>query len=419
MAFPTTPTNGQIATVNGITFSYASATNSWTRVSSALYNIANVVITSNANVGNLNATNNVTGSIGNFSGNVFAGGIVGTTYYGQINLGTTSVNLNRASASQTFTGIGIDGTATTATNAINTQITANTNAGTAYVTFVDRTTGNTAQNATTSLTFNPSTGNLTTYGMFTTTGVYWSGNGAAFSSSPGGTTSQIQYNSSSTFAGATNFTYTAASGNVVIGSNTQSTSTSTGALISVGGHAIQSGNLYIGGSGGNALVTTGNTWSGGWIIPVTANASYNIGSTTSWWNVIYGKATQAQYADLAENYQADAEYAPGTVLVFGGECEVTTTTLTHDTRVAGVVSTEPAYLMNAVQGNVAVALTGRVPCQVRGPVNKGTVLVTSNVPGVAEALNDSMYRPGCILGKSLGQINDSSIQTIEVVVGRF
>jgi hypothetical protein len=72
-----------------------------------------------------------------------------------------------------------------------------------------------------------------------------------------------------------------------------------------------------------------------------------------------------------------------------------------------------------MQGNVAIALTGRVPCRVKGTVAKGTVLVTSDVPGVAEAVNNSMYRPGCVLGKSLGQINNTSIQTIEVVVGRF
>ena len=419
MAFPTTPTNGQIATVNGITFSYASATNSWTRVSSALTNIANIVITSNANVGNLNATNTVTGSTGNFSGNMFAAGIVGTTYYGQVNLGTTSVNLNRASASQIFAGVGIDGTATTATNAINTQLTANTSAGTAYVTFVDKTSGNAAQNATTSLTFNPSTGNLTTYGMFTTTGVYWAGNGAAFRSSPGGATGQIQYNSSSTFAGASNFTYTVASGNMVIGSNTQAISNDTGALVIEGGVGVD-GNIYIRGSAGNAIVATGNVNVYGSIVPFGwASGTGNIGSPGRAWNTVFAKATSAQYADLAENYQADAVYTPGTVLVFGGTHEVTTTDLSHDTRVAGVVSTEPAYLMNAMQGNVALALTGRVPCRVKGPVAKGTVLVTSDVPGVAEAINNSMYRPGCVLGKSLGQIDNTSIQTIEVVVGRF
>lgn len=419
MAFPTTPINGQIATVNGTTFSYSSSTNSWTRVSSALYNIANIVITSNTTTGNLNATNNVTGSTGNFSGNVFAAGVVGTTYYGQVNLGTTSVNLNRASANQTLTGIGIDGTATTATNAVNTQLTANTSAGTAYITFVDKTSGNAAQNATTSLTFNPSTGNLTTYGMFTSTGVYWAGNGAAFSSSPGGATGQLQFNDASTFAGATNLVYYSATGNVYLSTNTQSTSVTTGALVIEGGLGVDS-NVYINGSAGNSIVATGNVNVFGNIVPFGwVSGTGNIGSPGRAWNTVFAKSTSAQYADLAENYQADAIYNPGTVLVFGGTHEVTTTNLSHDTRVAGVVSTNPAYLMNAMQGNAAVALTGRVPCRVKGPVAKGTVLVTSDIPGVAEAVNTSMYRPGCVLGKSLGQINNTSIQTIEVVVGRF
>lgn len=154
------------------------------------------------------------------------------------------------------------------------------------------------------------------------------------------------------------------------------------------------------------------------IIP-NANLTYNLGSTTAWWNTFYGVSTQAKYADLAENYQADSVYKPGTVLIFGGDCEVTTTTVTHNTAVAGVVSTNPAYLMNAANGNVSLALTGRVPCLVKGPVLKGTVLVTSDIPGVAEALNDSLFRPGCILGKSLENILDNSIKTIEVVVGRF
>ena len=122
---------------------------------------------------------------------------------------------------------------------------------------------------------------------------------------------------------------------------------------------------------------------------------------------------------MAENYVADDSYSPGTVLVFGGEQEVTVTTVSHDTRVAGVVSTNPAYLMNAASGNVAVAMTGRVPCQVLGPVNKGTVLVTSNTAGVAQALDNNQHQPGCVIGKALEQIDGTHIKTIEVVVGRF
>ena len=136
-------------------------------------------------------------------------------------------------------------------------------------------------------------------------------------------------------------------------------------------------------------------------------------------NYLIGTATQALYADLAENYEADDNYAPGTVLIFGGEAEVTIATRSHDTRVAGIVSTNPAYLMNKENGNTSIGLTGRVPCQVKGPVDKGTLLVTSETPGVAQALNDAYYKPGCIIGKSMGTIDNSSVEVIEVAVGRF
>jgi len=203
-------------------------------------------------------------------------------------------------------------------------------------------------------------------------------------------------------------------------SNIITTANISGSYI-LGNGALLTG-IVSGGGGssyGNTEVTA-NLTTGfyGNIIP-SANLTYDIGSNTAWWGTFYGVSTQAKYADLAENYQADADYIPGTVLVFGGECEVTTTTVTHDTAVAGVVSTHPAYLMNAESGNVSVALTGRVPCQVQGPVNKGTLLVSSAIPGVAEALDAGMYNPGCVIGKSLAEINDSSIQIIEVVVGRF
>jgi hypothetical protein len=130
-------------------------------------------------------------------------------------------------------------------------------------------------------------------------------------------------------------------------------------------------------------------------------------------------AASAKYADLAEKYVSDSEYESGTVVVFGGEKEITVTNLSHDTRVAGVISTNPAYLMNDSINGLPVALTGRVPCKVLGPITKGSLLVTSNIEGVAEMLNDAKYRHGCIIGKSLEDIDDSSIKTIEIVVGRF
>ena len=106
-------------------------------------------------------------------------------------------------------------------------------------------------------------------------------------------------------------------------------------------------------------------------------------------------------------------------MVFGGDAEVTVTTVSHDERVAGIVSTNPAYLMNTGGGSVAVGLTGRLPCMVQGPVNKGTLLVTSATPGVAVALDKTQYQPGCVIGKSLEIIEDNSVALIEVAVGRY
>jgi hypothetical protein len=164
---------------------------------------------------------------------------------------------------------------------------------------------------------------------------------------------------------------------------------------------------------------TGNVTVTGNVMPA-ANLTYNLGSTVTWWNVIYGKSVQAQYADLAENYAADAVYPAGTVVVFGGSYEITTSSISYDTRVAGVVSSNPAYLMNAnAQNYTAVALTGRVPCRVVGPVAKGTVLTTSDIPGVAMALDPAQFQPGCVVGKSLEDITENAIHTIEVAVGRF
>jgi hypothetical protein len=152
------------------------------------------------------------------------------------------------------------------------------------------------------------------------------------------------------------------------------------------------------------------------------NGVGNIGSATTYFNTVFAKATSAQYADLAENYEADAEYAPGTVVVFGGAKEITISDKNHDTAVAGIISTNPSYLMNAGQTGkwvLPVALTGRVPCLVQGPVAKGTVLVTGDTPGTAMAIKTSKFKPGCVVGKSLENIKSNEVVTIEVAVGRL
>lgn len=310
--------------------------------------------------------------------------------------------------------------------------------------------------------------NVTTGGgIYTTTGLFWAANNNIISTGGGGGSSatgvsgQMQYNNGGILGAATLLYY---SGNTAIVANAglTSTSTTTGALQVVGGMGI-TGNVYVASNiarNNRTVITnfTGNTapstpLQGDEWFAANTGVMYkylydNISNTYNWINVssalfnantgavastlalrdtggnltatnFLGIASSAKYADLAEMYSSDKNYAPATVVVFGGTAEVTATTITHDTRVAGVVSTNPAYLMNSEATGVPVAFTGRVPCKVRGPVDKGDVLVTSAYAEYAERMDDKFYRPGCILGKALGQVAENEFATIEVVVGRF
>lgn len=129
-----------------------------------------------------------------------------------------------------------------------------------------------------------------------------------------------------------------------------------------------------------------------------------------------GVSTTAKYADLAENYSGDAVYEPGTVVHFGGSQEVTLCDEDMCRRVAGVVSTNPAYLMNShLQGiATAVALQGRVPCKVRGTVRLGDMMVSAS-NGYARAEANPVL--GSVIGKALANF-DGTEGVIEVVVGR-
>jgi hypothetical protein len=129
---------------------------------------------------------------------------------------------------------------------------------------------------------------------------------------------------------------------------------------------------------------------------------------------ISATATSARYADLAENYEADAEYEAGTVVKFGGEKEITATDSESDSAVVGVISTDPAHLMNADCPGIAlpVALAGRVPCKVSGPVAKGDLLVSAQ-GGMAKA--DNAAQAGHIIGKAISA-NEDGEGVIEVLV---
>ena len=185
--------------------------------------------------------------------------------------------------------------------------------------------------------------------------------------------------------------------NIFVGNVTATTVTASGNV--TGGNLVTTGNVNAGNANitntittanltvtGNLNVTaTGPTTFNGNLLP-SANVTYNIGSSTAQWLNVFaqtftGVSTTAKYADLAERYEADAEYAPGTLLMIGGDKEVTIVNEEISTDVWGVVSTAPAYLMNSDAGTDAthppVALVGRVPVRVVGAVKKGEALVSA------------------------------------------
>jgi cytoskeletal protein CcmA (bactofilin family) len=168
---------------------------------------------------------------------------------------------------------------------------------------------------------------------------------------------------------------------------------------------------------GNLSVSTGNVTLGN-IINAGANGVGNIGSSTNYFNTVFAKATSAQYADLAEMYAADQVYEPGTVVIFGGDFEITLATEDADPCVAGVVSTNPSYIMNAgifCEFPTQLALTGRVPCSVIGNVTAGAMMVSAG-NGCARA--EKSPAMGTVIGKAVESfIGDSG--TIEIVVGRL
>ena len=148
---------------------------------------------------------------------------------------------------------------------------------------------------------------------------------------------------------------------------------------------------------------------------LTANSGATVEGS---WTLGAGASFQATYADLAEKYSGDNQYEPGTVLVFGGDREVTISSIAGDRKVAGVVSTNPAYNMNVECINgVDVALQGRVPCKVVGFIRKGDMMTTSHIPGVATS-NDNPPT-GSIIGKALENYDSTEVGIIEVAVGRL
>lgn len=197
--------------------------------------------------------------------------------------------------------------------------------------------------------------------------------------------------------------------------------TQAGTLTVSSGFINSSGNVVATGGIFNNLNVNGNlTVTTAYAVP-SANAASSLGSSATRWNFIYGVtgsflSVNANYADLAEKYLADAIYSPGTVVDFGGTEEITMSTDDMSLKVAGVISSNPAYVMHeGLQGIhvTTLALVGRVPTKVVGPIKKGDMLV-SNGDGRARA--ELFPRLGSVIGKALEDFNGQD-GTIEIVIG--
>jgi len=163
--------------------------------------------------------------------------------------------------------------------------------------------------------------------------------------------------------------------------------------------------------------TTGNVSVTANVAP-SANVSYDLGSPTNWWKNIFVNSTITGGADIAENYTADAVYNPGTVVEFGGEEEVTVSMTEGSTKIAGVITSNPAHVMNGgLKGSsiASVALLGRVPVNVIGSVCKGDMLISAGY-GFACACSQPVL--GSVIGKALTNF-DGEKGSVEVVVGRL
>ena len=317
-------------------------------VSATSHTGTTVSVTGNVTGGNIKTAGVITAT-GNITGNYFLGN-------GSQLSGIDTTSIQNGNSNVTITGSGSN-VIINVTGVSPLAVFANTGA---FVTGVVSATGNVTG------------GNLLTTGLISVTGTLTSA-----ANITGGNI---------VTAGVVTATANITGGNIVTGGVVTATANITGGnvltvgLISAtanitGGNLITSGTLTVNSGDSTTAIINGGS-----------NAIGNIGSSSKYFNTVFALATSAQYADLAENYQSDQELEPGTVVIFGGDQEITICTQFADARVAGVVSAHPAHLMNAGVPGTAVALRGKVPVKVTGAVTKGDGLVTDATPGHARSI---------------------------------
>ena len=393
-----------------------------------------VTATGNVTGGNI-LTVGVISATGNIAGNFFIGngsqltGVVAASSYGNANVvaNLAALGSNPISTTGNITGGNILGganvNATTHTGT-TVSVTANVTGGNILTAGLISATGNiTGGNVLGGANVNATihtgttvsvTGNITGGNVLgganvnaathtgTTVSVTSTVTGSQFNGSGAGLTSIPAANVSGTVANAT---YATSAGSAT----TATSATTAGTVTTAAQPNITSVGTLTGLTINNATTAITNG---------AANGVGNIGTSANSFNTIFAKATSAQYADLAEMYVADADYLPGTVLEFGGKHEVTVSNSAGSVLIAGVVSTNPAHLMNSTaQGEylAAIALVGRVPTLVVGPVFKGAMMVSAG-NGYAQA--SATPAMGTVIGKAVEDFTGAS-GTIEIAVGRL
>jgi hypothetical protein len=390
---------------------------------------------------------------GNAYGNT---GWIQTSSISNVGFAGNNITFTQFSGSGTYnagTGLTLTGT-TFSVNASQTQITTVGTLGSLAVTgniTGGNVLGGANVNATThtgttvSVTANVTGGNILTGGLIsatgTVTGSQFNGSGAGLTSIPGanvsGTVANATYATSAGSATtATSATSATTAGTVTTAAQPNITSVGTLSSLAVSstitatgsGNDYNTGGVMLNGNGATNTVfpTLGFHQPGLYAssIQLRAGADFRFYAqgAGSFANItasfFVGTATTARYADLAELYSADAEYPPGTVVDFGGTCEITLSVESGSNRIAGVISTNPAHLMNSTLQSThtaAVALSGRVPTLVVGPVRKGDMMVSA---GNGHAQASATPAMGTVIGKAVEDFVGAS-GTIEIAVGRL
>lgn len=374
---------------------------------------ANYILGSNANLSFNAATGNLNTQILNVVGNANVGNM---TASGNVNIvnGSGRINLAAEVAGGAISIGRIDGTASTPYIDFNTSATTVDydvrlqvagNAGT----IGSGTLTITAANANASGNLNI-TGNITGAAA-TLTGNVVAGNVYANAGSMGATTITASGNvvAGNVYANSGTVRGTLLTGTLTTAAQPNVTSIGTLTSLTVTGNVTAGNVLSTGTLGGTGATHLGAV--------LTTGANTTPGTVTGNWTLTAGSRLEATYADLAEYYEGDGVYEPGTVVEFGGAKEVTIAS-EKSCKVAGVVSDRYAYIMNSncPGTKVAVALQGRVPCKVIGQGKKGDMMVSAG-HGAAKA--SSSPKIGSVLGKALQDFDGSVDTTIEIAVGRL